>query len=84
MAEISIVVAEDLISKLQSERIPLHALLKMSSGADARISGFVDSKNGDEWACHINLRTAACYREGLSQGSAIRQWVCRLVSSWLK
>jgi hypothetical protein len=44
MAEILIVVAEDSISMLLNERIPLHALLKTSSGAEARISGFVDSK----------------------------------------
>jgi hypothetical protein len=44
MAEISMEVAEDLISKLLNERIPIHALLRTSSGAEARISGFVDSK----------------------------------------
>jgi hypothetical protein len=47
MPQISLRDADSLIDKLLTERIPLHAYFTSSSGAEARISGFVDSKNSD-------------------------------------
>lgn len=44
MPRISQSETEELISKLLAERIPVRAHLKSSSGAEANISGFVDSK----------------------------------------
>ncbi len=44
MAQISISDAEGLMNKLFSERIAVHALLVSASGAQSRISGFLDSK----------------------------------------
>lgn len=47
MPQISLADADALLSKLLTERIPLHAHFLSPSGAEARISGFVDSKNSD-------------------------------------
>ena len=47
MAQISLTDADALLSKLLTEKIPLHAHFISSSGAESRISGFVDSKNSD-------------------------------------
>jgi hypothetical protein len=45
--QISLKDADALLSKLLTERVPLHAHFRSPSGAEARISGFVDSKNSD-------------------------------------
>jgi hypothetical protein len=47
MPQISLSDADALLSKLLAERVPLHAYFRSPSGAEARISGFVDSKNSD-------------------------------------
>jgi hypothetical protein len=47
MAQISPTDADALLSKLLTERVPLHAHFRSPSGAEARISGFIDSKNSD-------------------------------------
>jgi hypothetical protein len=47
MPQISLKDADALLSKLLTERVPLHAHFRSPSGAEARISGFVDSKNSD-------------------------------------
>jgi hypothetical protein len=47
MPQISLSDADALLSKLLTERIPVHAHFRSASGAEARISGFVDSKNSD-------------------------------------
>jgi hypothetical protein len=47
MAQISLSDADVLLSKLLVERVPLHAIFVAPSGAECRISGFVDSKNSD-------------------------------------
>ena len=44
MAQISPVEAESILNKLLNERVPLHAFFKGAFSAEARISGFVDSK----------------------------------------
>jgi len=47
MSQISPSECNSLISKLLSERTPVHAFLKSATGTEARISGFVDSKTED-------------------------------------
>jgi len=47
MTQISLAEADALISKLLTERVPVHGQFRSPSGAEARISGFVDSKNSD-------------------------------------
>jgi len=47
MRHISLADADLLISKLLTERIPVAGRFTSSSGAEARIKGFIDSKNTD-------------------------------------
>ena len=47
MAEISLLAAEDLMSKLLNGRVPLHAFFVSQSGAEARIAGFIDAKTAE-------------------------------------
>jgi hypothetical protein len=47
VAQILLSDADALLSKLLTERVPLHAHFRSASGAEARITGFVDSKNSD-------------------------------------
>jgi hypothetical protein len=44
VAQISLSEAEGIVSKLLLERTPVHALFLSPSGAQTRISGFIDSK----------------------------------------
>jgi hypothetical protein len=47
MNQISLADADSLISKLLTERIPVLGHFISSSGAEARIDGFIDSKNSN-------------------------------------
>ena len=53
MARISLAEADSLIGKLSSERIPLHAYYKSSSGSEARIFGFVEYKAAKNEFIHV-------------------------------